>query len=129
MLWKDLKFRKDGSILIHVKIDKSKNHNGAYIDLFEFNANGCCPVKTLIAMKDKKFDPFKPVFQFNNGKNLCGAHLNGILYDLLFPVIGVKACNITGHSFRAGLPAAMANCPDLSNDREIKAWGRWSSDS
>ena len=62
-------------------------------------------------------------------KNLCGAQLNGILFNLLFPVIGNRACNITGHSFRAGLPAAMANNPDLTNDREIKAWGRWSSDS
>jgi len=129
LLWKDLKFRKDGSILIHVKIDKSKNHNGAFVDLFEYNVKGCCPVKTLITMKNKKFNMLNPVFQFANGKNLCGAHLNGILFNLLFPVIGNRACNITGHSFRAGLPAAMANNPDLTNDREIKAWGRWSSDS
>ena len=75
LLWKDLKFRKDGSILVHVIIDKSKNHYGAFVDLFEYNVKGCCPVKTLIAMKNKKIYMLSPVFQFANGKNLCGAHL------------------------------------------------------
>ena len=44
-------------------------------------------------------------------------------------VIGPAAYQISGHSFRAGLPSAMASKPDIANDNDIKAWGRWSSDS
>jgi hypothetical protein len=36
---------------------------------------------------------------------------------------------ICGHSFRAGLPSAMANDPEAVKDFEICQWGRWSSES
>jgi len=129
LLWKDVKFRKDGSIIIHVKIDKVNNKNGSFVDLFEFTNKNCCAVRTLFQLKQRKENPDKPVFQFENGKNLCSAHLNNVLSGLLKPVIGESASQITGHSFRAGLPSAMANNPNLANDNEIKSWGRWSSDS
>jgi len=45
------------------------------------------------------------------------------------PIIGQQALNITGHSFRAALPAALANDPKIANDSDIKKWGRWSSES
>lgn len=129
LLWDDLKFRKDNSVLIHVKIDKCRNTNGTYIDLFEFEGQNCCPVKALKALKEKRFCTGKPVFQFYNGKNLTKNMLNKVLHELLEPIIGVSAYDISGHSFRAGLPAAMASNPDLINDCEIKTWGRWSSES
>jgi len=129
LLWQDIKFRKDGSVLLHVKIDKSKNTKGSYIDIFEFPNKNCCAVQTLVAMKKLKFKLCNPVFQFSNGKNLCASQMNEILYNLLSPVIGENASGITGHSFRAGLPAAMARNPDIAKDKDIKAWGRWNSDS
>jgi hypothetical protein len=129
LLWKDLKFRKDNSVLVHVKIDKSKNKTGSFVDLFEFKGHACCPVDCLKALKDMSFDDLKPVFQFESGKNLCAKNLNEILFKLLFPKIGHAAADISGHSFRAGLPSAMAASPNFANDNDIKAWGRWSSDS
>jgi hypothetical protein len=129
LLWKDLKFRKDNSVLIHIKIDKCRNRQGSYVDLFEFKGHHCCPIKCLKALYTENFCSSNPVFQFSSGKNLSAKLLNRILYDLLHPVIGSKANDVTGHSFRAGLPSAMASYPDLANDKDIKAWGRWSSDS
>jgi hypothetical protein len=129
LLWKDVKFRKDRSILIHVKVDKSRNPQGSYIDLFEYKSHNCCPVETLLNLRSRKENPEKPVFQFQNGKNLCSSLLNKILRELLLPVIGPVAIDITGHSFRAGLPSAMATNPGLVNDNDIKSWGRWSSES
>jgi hypothetical protein len=36
---------------------------------------------------------------------------------------------ITGHSFRAALPSALASCPDIASQDDIRQWGRWTSDS
>jgi hypothetical protein len=129
LLWNDIKFRKDNSILIHVKIDKCLNKNGSYVDIFEFKYKNCCPVVCLNALKSKKFSLNKPVFQFENGKNLCTAVLNKTLFQLLYPVLGNSASEITSHSFRAGIPSAMASFPDLTSKYDIQCWGRWSSDS
>jgi len=48
---------------------------------------------------------------------------------LLRPVIENAADLISGHSFRAGVASAMANDPEAAKDRDIKSWGRWSSES
>jgi len=129
LLCSDLKFRSDGSILMHIKLDKVRNMKGSFIVIFEFPLAGCCPVKTLEQMKKTKFNSNSPVFQFESGKNLCSTQLNMTLQKLLCPVIGPAAYQISGHSFRAGLPSARASKPDLANDKDIKAWGRWSSES
>lgn len=129
LLWSDVKFRKDGSILVHIKMDKCKNKKGFYVDLFKFGPGNCCPVTVMELLKNSKYCPSKPVFQFANGKNLCSSLLNKILVELLTPTLGESAKEITGHSFRAGLPSALANNPTLANCKDIKAWGRWSSNS
>ena len=55
--------------------------------------------------------------------------LNSCLRELLLPVIGTVATHISGHSFRAALPSALANRPDLASDEDIKNWGPWSGAS
>ncbi len=55
--------------------------------------------------------------------------LNKSLKELLWPVLGKAAEGLTGHSFRAAIPSALANRPDIAGADDIKAWGRWSSDS
>jgi hypothetical protein len=47
----------------------------------------------------------------------------------LRPHLGHQASSIQGHSFRAAIPSAMANNPDLAGENDIKTWGRWNSDS
>jgi hypothetical protein len=43
--------------------------------------------------------------------------------------LGQHAGRIQGHSFRAAIPSALANNPDLAGEDDIKSWGRGSSDS
>jgi len=71
----------------------------------------------------------KPVFSFTSGKLLTAESFIKCIQNLLRPHIGDNANHILGHSFRAGIPSAMAEFPDLINDKEIKSQGRWCSDS
>jgi hypothetical protein len=69
------------------------------------------------------------VFSFPDGKPLSPKIFIETIKSLLSKHIGANAGNITGHSFRAAIPAALANCPSLASDHEIMIWGRWSSEA
>jgi len=71
----------------------------------------------------------KPVFSFENGMLLTVDSFITCIQDLLVPYLGNDAKYIQGHSFRAGIPSAMADFPELVNDKEIQSFGRWCSDS
>lgn len=132
LLWSDVKFTGPNSVLIHVQVEKTRNVKGAYIDLFEFDGHGCCPVKSLknlANMSHLAIQSDKPVFSFKSGKLLTAESLLRCVRELLRPHIGIEVEGVQGHSFRAGLPAAMADCPNLANNEEVKSWGRWNSDS
>ncbi len=129
MMWSDVNFTTKKSVLLHVKIDKCKNVQGSYIDLFKFEGHSCCPIAALNRLKAEKTNDQNPVFMFKTGKLLTTKNLNECIRNLLMPIIGQQAMNITGHSFRAALPAALANDPKIANDSDIKKWGRWSSES
>ena len=132
LMWNDVKFRKDGSCLIKIKIPKSRNPDGEYVDLFPFTGHGCCPLANLKklfeqAVKEKKND--LPVFIFNNGNMMTKKFLNELLRKLLKPHLGEKAKEYSGHSFRAAIASALANSANLASDTDIKKWGRWSSEA
>ncbi len=129
LIWSDISFNSENSVLIHVKLDKNRNIQGSYIDIFKFEGHNCCPYAALKKLKDSQENRNKPVFQFSNGNLLTAKVLNDTIRNLLKPIIGEQAMQISGHSFRAALPSAMANDPAATNDRDIKQWGRWSSDS
>jgi hypothetical protein len=76
-----------------------------------------------------KFDEDKPVFMFRNNKLLSQKLFNVLIRKLLEPIFGKLAHSLSGHSFRAGIASALASDPDAVLDRDIKCWGRWSSDS
>jgi hypothetical protein len=131
LLWRDVVVEKD-TVILHVKVPKSKNKNGEFIELFEIPGNPYCPVNALKKLKSlSKFssDPNSPVFRFDDGSFLSSYALNRTLLSLLEPVLGVSAKLFSGHSFRAGVPSALANCPELASDSDIMYWGRWSSSS
>jgi hypothetical protein len=131
LLWEDLIFRKD-SILVHVKIPKSRNPQGDFIDIFEFKGHGCCPVSALRALRDsspKSSVPNSPVFQFSSGKFLTPNLFNVCLRDLLRPLIGLESDSLSAHSFRAALPSALATDPTSVLSTDLKLWGRWHSSS
>ncbi len=71
----------------------------------------------------------RPVFQFANGKNLTQKMFTTTVVSLLERHVGSEAKNFSGHSFRAAIPSALANTPDLASDSDIMMWGRWSSES
>ena len=127
LLWKDVKFLKDGSIQIHNKIPKTRTKNGEVVSLFPFPHFGCCPIAAISKLKSFSFDPNEPVFKFENGKFLTRAKLNNLILKHLFPHIGNEANFYSSRSFRAALPSALASHPRMSNDTTIKRWGRWNS--
>ena len=129
LLWEDISFTND-SVTIHIKIPKSRNLKSEFIDLFKINGKSYCPVSALTKLKRDQNPSLKsPVFKFCSGSLLTSQSLNSSLRELLLPVIGASATHISGHSFRAALPSALANRPDLASDEDIKNWGRWSGAS
>jgi hypothetical protein len=130
LTWGDIKFSYD-SVTIHVKVPKSKKASGEYIDLFELPDARFCPVKAIRNLKNvAKFSGHThPVFMFDNSTCLTIATLNDTIHNLLLPLLGEKAYEFSAHSSRAALPSALAACPDLVSDEQIKMWGRWSSDT
>jgi hypothetical protein len=129
LMWGDVKFRNEDSVLIHVKVDKCKNVAGSYIDLFMSDMLPICPVKTLLRLKASRVGSKLPVFSFANGKMLTANCLVNTIRKLLEPVIGKYANMLCGHSFRAGIPSALAANPNAVSDIDIKNWGRWTSES
>jgi hypothetical protein len=130
LLWRDIKLKHSSAILT-VKISKTKNPKSDFIDLFKIPDKRFCPINALTILKEnvKNYSEDKPVFMFENGQFLTKEALNSTLHDLLHPVIGHAAFEYSGHSFRAGLPSALASCPDLVADEQIKSCSRWTTDS
>jgi len=131
LTWSDVRF-SEGSVMIHLKVPKSGDKDGEFLDLFPFPGYNCCPVKSLEALWNKQSGAgmsvgADPVFRFNSGKNLTPRQFNEILAYLLGDICG--AGNIVScHSFRAGVPSTLSTFPELANSEDIKGWGRWNSD-
>jgi len=132
LTWSSVKFRQDGSILIHLKQPKSGNKEGDFLDIFPFKGHNCCPVKAIqkqleIQRKIGAGLPSSPVFSLPNGKFLSTKGLNKIL-KVVFSDICDRNNTIACHSFRAGVPSILAKYPEAATTDDIKGWGRWNSD-
>jgi hypothetical protein len=130
--WDDVIFRDDESVLVRIKISKTKNVKGDYIDLFENELADPCPVKALkklfhLKSSLKIIGKHTPVFQFENGLNLTTTIFNKTLQSLLHTHLGTAAKEYSGHSLRAGIPSILAEDSSISVHTELKAWGRWNS--
>ena len=68
-----------------------------------------------------------PVFMFKNGSLLTKNIFNEKVRNLLKGPLGEAGKNFSGHSFRAGIPSALAKYPELVSDNHIMGWGRWGS--
>jgi hypothetical protein len=62
LMWSDVKFRNEDSVLIHIKVDKCNNVAGSYIDLFQSDMLPICPVKTLLRLRSNRVDSKLPIF-------------------------------------------------------------------
>ncbi len=131
LTWGDLTFRGK-SVIIHIRVPKCRQRKGESVEIFRVPNVTCCPVKAISRLRDVKPElrgSHSPVFSMESGTLLTPALMNKCLYKLLSPVLGEKASQLTGHSFRAGIPSALANRPDLASSLDIKSWGRWGSES
>ncbi len=130
LLWRDIIFLNDDSLKILNKIPKSRKKSGEVISLFKFDYHNCCPVKALKKLKDlTKGSEDDPVFKFSNNSLLTSKKLNGYIQFFLAKHIGEDAKLYFCHSFRGGLPSALAAIPDMDNDPSIMKWGRWNSEA
>ena len=128
LLWNDVKMYDTDHILVNVKMSKC-NKSGEFVDIFGFEGEGVCPVKAIKELKKSivHANPNKPVFMFETGICLTLRNFNETVRSLLEPHLGQASSQISGHSFRAGIPAVLAKFPDISNSTEIMGWGRWKS--
>jgi len=128
--WSDVKFRTDNSVLINIRFPKIiKNKNGDFADIFPIENASYCPVSTLKALSKYKKSENDFVFSYRNGSCITVKDFSAELKTLLTPVFGIAIANLSGHSFRAGIPAALCNRPDIANEDDVKIWGRWSSEA
>jgi hypothetical protein len=131
MTWSSLKWRTDGSILLHIKIPKTHTKEGDYVDIFPFPQEDCCPVAAVKFLKSLQinsgiYDNNMPIFRVDNGKFLTVCSLNSCLKFLMKDVCDEKN-KISSHSFRAAIPSVIGQSPIMSTSSEIKTWGRWKS--
>jgi len=131
LLWKDISFISDSHILIHFRSVKTNNPGGEFIDLFAIRDPSICPVAALKGLQSSLpvVNPSWPVFCFSSGKCLTGKTFNSCIQSLLAPHLGVASKELSGHSFRAAIPAMLARFPELSSSEEILGWGRWKSEA
>jgi hypothetical protein len=135
LLWDDIVFRYDGSLLIHLKSTKTSKFPGAYIDLFPFFNKIFCPIHALkhyreLAIQAGVFDRFKAVFMLSADIRLTVPEFISCINKFLVPlnILGPHD-TITGHSFRAGIPSSLSTISDPSIISDLKIWSRWTSDA
>jgi hypothetical protein len=134
LTWACVQCRPDGSFLLHVRLPKSGQKEGEFLDVFPYDQHGCCPAAALRRHAELRRAAgggglSEPVFTFRSGKHLTMEGLNRILRQLLADVVDWSRHSISCHSFRAGVPSALAKHPHLMTSDDVKGWGRWSSDA
>jgi hypothetical protein len=135
LLWDDITFRDDGSLLIHLKSTKTSKFPGDYIDLYPFFDKVFCPILALRRYREQSvqagiFSRFGSVFMLSATTRLTVsefiAHINNFLVPL--NILGPHD-SISGHSFRAGIPSTLSIISDPSTISDLKIWSHWTSDS
>jgi hypothetical protein len=133
LTWDRVHFSDSGSAIINIRFPKAmKKPQGDFVDIFKIGDCSFCPfsaLSRLAAISSSNIASNKAVFSFPNGNPLSAKNLVSSVQGLLAKHIGTSALQLSGHSFRAAIPAALANNPSLASDQEIMIWGRWSSDS
>jgi hypothetical protein len=133
LTWDCVNFTSETTAVIQVRFPKnSKNGSCQFVDIFKVEDPAVCPFECLRNLKlssNLTTEKSSPVFSFESGKLLTTGHFTKILRTLLRPHLGNMVQQLSGHSFRAGIPAAIANHPSLLSNDDVQKWGRWSSSS
>jgi len=133
LLWGNVKFFEEGEISIFIPYTKTKGFKGQQVDLFSVRNSKICPVAALTRLKNLAEKgglkrQTKPLFSFESGLLLTKKVMNKWLSNHLGDFAS-KNQKITGHSFRAAIPTAIANFPGKSSVSDILEWGHWESKS
>jgi hypothetical protein len=133
LTWDRVHFSDSGSAIINIRFPKAiKKPQGDFVDIFKISDCSFCPfsaLSRLASISSSNIASNTAVFSFPNGTPLSAKNFVSSVQGLLGKHIGSNALQLSGHSFRAAIPAALANNPSLATDQEIMIWGRWSSDS
>jgi hypothetical protein len=133
LTWDRVHFTDSGSAIINIRFPKAiKKPQGDFVDIFKIGDCSYCPfsaLSKLASISTSNIASNTAVFSFPNGTPLSAKNLVTSIKGLLGKHIGSNALQLSGHSFRAAIPAALANNSSLATDHEIMIWGRWSSDS
>lgn len=133
LLWRDVVFVSENSIVVHIKSGKTTKFPGIFVDIFAVPNSNLCPVAALKNLKFcqqnlKIFSLQEPVFKISNKKYFSKHALNEYLELLLRPLGFLNKDDIiSGHSLRSGIPSILASQPNDFSDYELKLWGRWDS--
>jgi hypothetical protein len=131
LTWDCITFTSKNSAVILVRFPKNNKRGQAqFVDIFEIKESSVCPFSCLKSLHDSNPTAVAqnwPVFSFSSTKFLSTQVFTKTLRSLLVPHLGQKANELSGHSFRAGIPATIANHPSLLSNDDVCKWGRWSS--
>jgi len=123
--WADIAWIGSEAVTIRIKSPKA-NKGEESVVVFELpESKNFCPVRAFRHIR--KLTGTKagaPIFGRKDGhlfSSKCFARLLKIISDAAPPL------NISGQSFRAGIPSLIENHPALAADNHIKNWGRWRS--
>lgn len=130
--WENLKFTKEGEIVIYLPYTKTMGFKGDFIDLFPFPKKNYCPVENLHKLRKMLkaagfFNPSYPIFMISKGFLLTQNKLNELLGFLMSDFCENQNVKITCHSFRASLPSLIESLAEKGFSKDVKEWGRWSS--
>jgi hypothetical protein len=132
LTWNQVTFSSTDYATIPIGLPKvNKFSSGDFIDIFKINSENFCPLSCLWNLrKAKKYFVEKnfPVFTFDNGSFLTTEKFTKTIRILLSSHLGPNAKLISGQSFRAGIPSATENNPNLLSNDDVCKWGRWNSD-
>jgi hypothetical protein len=133
LTWNQVWFTQRNSVALNIRFPNIIcNYAGDFVDISEIKHSSFCPYSALKNLANS--DPLgvaknPPVFWFKKRTNLTTTTFTTTMILLLSKHIGDHAKTFSGHSFRAGIPSALANTPNLASDNDILVWGKWSGDS
>jgi hypothetical protein len=117
LTWNQVNFSGNDFATIHINFPKiNPKGKGDFIDVFKTDNSNLCAYTCLKKLFDSKPSHVKnnlPVFMFESGSFLSQKTFNVTIRNLLYKHLGPTAAKFSGHSFRAGIPAAIANHPSL----------------
>jgi integrase len=124
LCWEDINLEKK-CLTLNLKSTKT-NKKDEKVYIFKFKDKNVCPIHAFVSYKNTFEKTFEikgkePVFRSAEGSLLTKKFLNKFLKS--------NFKGLSCHSFRAGIPSAIAKIPNELFKKQIMNFGRWNSNS